>query len=75
MTKQTKANSNGPRRKSRGITKADQAAFTDEQIRRRAYEIYLARGRASGDELGDWLQAKKELGAETGRRKVTSTAS
>ena len=33
----------------------------DEQIRRRAYEIYLARGEQSGRDLDDWLQAEREL--------------
>jgi Protein of unknown function (DUF2934) len=30
-------------------------------IRQRAYEIYLARGAAPGDEVEDWLQAEREL--------------
>jgi len=34
---------------------------TDEEIRQRAYEIYLARGAAPGFELDDWLQAEREL--------------
>ncbi len=34
---------------------------TDEEIRQRAYEIYLARGAAPGFELHDWLQAEREL--------------
>jgi Protein of unknown function (DUF2934) len=33
----------------------------DEEIRRRAYEIYLERGEQSGTELDDWLQAEREL--------------
>jgi DUF2934 family protein len=32
-----------------------------EEIRRRAYEIYLARGKQPGRELDDWLQAEREL--------------
>jgi hypothetical protein len=36
-------------------------ASRDEDIRRRAYEIYLARGEQSGRDLGDWLQAEREL--------------
>ena len=32
----------------------------DEQIRRRAYEIYLERGEQPGCELDDWLQAERE---------------
>jgi hypothetical protein len=33
----------------------------DEEIRRRAYEIYVERGEQSGRELDDWLQAEREL--------------
>jgi len=33
----------------------------DEDIRKRAYEIYLARGGAPGRELDDWLQAEQEI--------------
>ena len=36
-----------------------EAQPTPEQIRRRAYEIYLSR--ASHDEVQDWLQAEREL--------------
>jgi hypothetical protein len=32
-----------------------------EEIRLRAYEIYLERGRLPGHELDDWLQAEREL--------------
>ena len=33
----------------------------DEEIRRRAYEIYLERGGQPGRDLDDWLQAEREL--------------
>ncbi len=33
----------------------------DEEIRRRAYEIYLERDQQPGRELDDWLQAEREL--------------
>ena len=33
----------------------------DEYIRRRAYEIYLARGRTPGQEVQDWLLAEREF--------------
>jgi hypothetical protein len=36
-------------------------AGRDEDIRRRAYEIYLERGEQPGGELDDWLQAEREL--------------
>ena len=33
----------------------------EEDIRRRAYEIYLARGEEPGRDVEDWLQAEREL--------------
>jgi hypothetical protein len=36
----------------------------DEQIRLRAYELYLERGEQPGRELDDWLQAERELESE-----------
>jgi hypothetical protein len=34
---------------------------TLEEIRARAYEAYIQRGRVDGFDLEDWLQAEKEL--------------
>jgi hypothetical protein len=34
---------------------------TIEQIRLRAYELYLSRGATHGDEVEDWLNAEREL--------------
>jgi len=34
---------------------------TEEDIARRAYEAYEARGRQDGHDLDDWLQAEREL--------------
>jgi len=34
---------------------------TEPEIRQRAQEIYLERGRRPGHELDDWLQAEYEL--------------
>jgi len=33
----------------------------EQEIRNRAYEIYLQRGAQPGYELEDWLQAEREL--------------
>ncbi len=33
----------------------------EEEIKRRAYEIYLERGEEPGRDLEDWLQAEGEL--------------
>jgi hypothetical protein len=36
---------------------------THEEIARRAFELYVARGQSDGSEVGDWLQAESELAA------------
>ena len=33
----------------------------EQDIRRRAYELYLERGEEPGHDLEDWLQAEREL--------------
>ena len=33
----------------------------EQEIRNRAYDIYLQRGAQPGDEVEDWLQAEREL--------------
>lgn len=38
-----------------------------EQIRQRAYELYVQRGREDGRDLDDWLKAESEV---TGKAKV-----
>jgi len=40
-----------------------QPTITEDDVRRRAHEIYLKRGTNPGDEVGDWLQAERELRA------------
>jgi len=40
---------------------------TDEDVRRRAYHLYLERGGAPGDDFSDWLRAEQELKHKTGR--------
>jgi DUF2934 family protein len=41
-------------------TRQKPAQYEDE-IRRRAYELYEQRGRVDGYELDDWLQAEAEV--------------
>lgn len=36
---------------------------TEEEIRVRAYMIYLSRNGAPGDPVADWFQAERELNA------------
>jgi hypothetical protein len=40
----------------------------EQEIKRRAYEIYLGRGEEPGHDLEDWLQAERELA----RHEITS---
>ncbi len=53
--------------------KSDQALTsyepTFEEIRARAYEVYVQRGRIDGFDLEDWLQAEKEL-RENGNKRA-----
>jgi DUF2934 family protein len=37
------------------------ALVTDANIARRAYDLYLARGREHGHDVQDWLQAEREI--------------
>ena len=39
-------------------------AWPEDEIRTRAYELYLAGGAQPGRELEDWLQAERELADE-----------
>ncbi len=38
---------------------------TEERIRLRAHEIYIQRGNAEGSELDDWLEAERQIMAES----------
>ncbi len=40
---------------------SEQSTITDEDVRYRAYELYLQRGSVPGYEVEDWLQAQREL--------------
>jgi hypothetical protein len=45
-------------------SKIEHALPTKEQIKARAYELYLQRHRTDGQDLGDWLIAENELKQE-----------
>ncbi len=44
-------------------TQPEPARYTEEQIRKRAYQIYLSRLREDvpGDPVSDWVRAEQEL--------------
>lgn len=41
------------------------AATYNQRVQEKAYELYLKRAGAPGDEVGDWLEAEKIIAAET----------
>jgi Protein of unknown function (DUF2934) len=43
---------------------AEQIEPTHAQIRQRAYELFEARGREHGRDVGDWLEAEQHLRAD-----------
>lgn len=69
-----------PRRKSSGanvitmpaIGASTRPALRDEEVARRAYEIFLARGSAHGHDVADWLQAERELSERHAGRRAGS---
>jgi hypothetical protein len=55
---------------ARNVPKIRQSVETinlNEEIRRRAYELYLERRGAAGDEHQDWLLAEREIRARHGQ--------
>jgi hypothetical protein len=64
MSRTSKYRTKGAGLGEQRAVKSDPLLATEEQIRRRAYELYLARGGKPGDALRDWLQAENELAAK-----------
>ena len=46
--------------KKKGTPRIELQDFLD-QVRKRAYEIFLQRGASYGNDLDDWLRAEKEI--------------
>ncbi len=55
-----------------GYQATESTTDLQEQIRRRAYELYEQRGRDDGHELDDWLQAESELEAQQKAKTVAA---
>ena len=49
------------RKSSKELVTAKTANPREEQIRKRAYELYLARKGGPGSDVQDWLQAEAEI--------------
>ena len=43
------------------ISEVKPSPWSEEAIRARAHQIWLARGGGDGDDLADWIQAEQEL--------------
>jgi len=43
----------------------DHRVITKDEVAQRAYELFLARGRAEGRDVEDWLEAERQLEAES----------
>lgn len=48
--------------------RSENGSGNEEQIRTRAYELYLGRAGAPGDEVEDWLRAEREYRDRSGER-------
>mgnify|MGYP001577554257 CR=1 FL=1 len=46
--------------------------FDHNTIARKAYELYLARGKANGHEVEDWLRAETELRTTRDKKTVAT---
>ena len=58
-----KISTNG--RVSKATTTTSKAAPTREEIAKRAFEIWMGRGQPKGSEVDNWVQAERELKAES----------
>jgi len=45
---------------------AQQTSVTNNDVARRAYDLYLARGREHGHDVDDWMHAEHELRVSSG---------
>lgn len=50
--------------KTTSANSEESAVDLEEQISRRAYELYERRGREAGHDIEDWLQAEAEMASE-----------
>jgi len=61
--KKTKAPAKAPKAKrpAKAAARAVRAEPSFEEIRQRAYEIYVRRGGSPGNDIDDWITAEREL--------------
>ena len=54
----------------RNQTEKEEDASLRETVQKRAYELFLKRGKQPGHELEDWLQAEREISSKKGRHRT-----
>lgn len=64
--KSTVQKSTRPARTAGTHTASPNSSKTQDLIARRAYELYVQRGRQEGKALEDWLQAERQLVSAAG---------
>jgi len=47
------------------VVAGDHRVITKDDVARRAYELFLARGQREGQDVEDWLEAERQLEAES----------
>ena len=47
------------------VVAEDHRVITKDDVARRAYELFLARGQGEGQDVEDWLEAERQLEAES----------
>jgi hypothetical protein len=47
------------------VAAEDRRAISKDDVAQRAYELFLARGRVDGHDVEDWLEAERQLVAES----------
>jgi DUF2934 family protein len=47
------------------IAAEDRRAITKDDVAQRAYELFLARGRVDGHDVEDWLEAERQVEADS----------
>jgi Protein of unknown function (DUF2934) len=47
------------------VVAEDHRVITKDDVARRAYELFLARGQGEGQDVEDWLEAERQLKTES----------
>ena len=66
MMKSTVPQSAAPAQTAGTHTTSPNSSKTQDRIARRAYELYVQRGRQEGNALEDWLQAERQVVSAAG---------